>query len=205
MLHRAAAGGPIMTLSHAAQSGAHSYAVRNLDFYPTPREAVTALLTVEKLPYNLWDVAAGNGGIVRPLRESGYQVIASDIVERDFKLNFTSDFLTTTEAPAGVETIVCNPPYRLAQQFVTHALELVPRVIMLLRLAFLESERRAPILDGGQLARVHIFRNRLPMMHRDGWTGPRASSAIAFAWYVWAGDDHVGPATIDRISWEESL
>ena len=53
----------------------------------------------------------------------------------------------------------------------------MPRVVMLLRLAFLESKRRSGILDGGQLARVHVFRNRLPMMHRAGWAGPKASSA----------------------------
>jgi hypothetical protein len=70
---------------------------------------------------------------------------------------------------------------------------------MLLRLAFLESERRSPILDGGQLARVYPFRNRLPMMHRAGWNGPRASSAIAFAWFCW-DRDHRGPTELHRIS-----
>jgi len=38
----------------------------------------------------------------------------------------------------------------------------------------------------------------LPMMHRDGWTGPRAASAIAFAWFCW-DRDHRGPAIVDRI------
>ena len=33
----------------------------------------------------------------------------------------------------------------LAEQFVAHALDLCPRVVMLLRLAFLESERRIGI------------------------------------------------------------
>ena len=64
-------------------------------------------------------------------------------------------------------------------------MRLCPRVIMLLRLAFLESERRTDILDGGRLARVYVFRNRLPMMHRAGWQGRCAASAIAFAWFVW--------------------
>ena len=68
--------------------------------------------------------------------------------------------------------------------------------MILLRLAFLGSARRAPILDTGTLARVHVFRNRLPMMHRAGWTGPRASSATAFAWLVWDREHH-GPATIN--------
>jgi hypothetical protein len=76
----------------------------------------------------------------------------------------------------------------------------VPLVVMLLRLAFLESVRRAPLLDTGMLARVHVFANRLPLMHREGWTGNRASSAIAFAWFIFSRD-HRGPATIDRIRW----
>src|SRR5262249_4696146 len=57
-----------------------------------------------------------------------------------------------------------------------HAMGPCPLVIMLLRLNFLESERRRHILDGGRLARIHVFRNRLQGMHRVNWTGPRASS-----------------------------
>jgi hypothetical protein len=72
---------------------------------------------------------------------------------------------------------------------------------MLLRLTFLESERRRGILEGrAGLMRVHVFRNRLPMMHRDGWDGPRASSSTAHAWFVWHRE-HTGPATLHRISW----
>jgi hypothetical protein len=37
------------------------------------------------------------------------------------------------------------------------------------------------------------------MMHRDGWQGPRASSAMAFAWYCW-DRDHRGPPIFNRIS-----
>jgi hypothetical protein len=44
-----------------------------------------------------------------------------------------------------------------------------------------------------------VFRNRIPMMHRDGWAGPRASSAMPFAWFVW-DRDHRGPPTISRLS-----
>jgi hypothetical protein len=28
----------------------------------------------------------------------------------------------------------------------------------------------------GQLARVYVFRKRLPMMHRDGWEGRKSNS-----------------------------
>ena len=93
-----------------------------------------------------------------------------------------------------------NPPFKLASEFVAHAIELCPKVVMLLRLAFLESERRTSILDGGKLARVHVFRNRLPMMHRAGWQGPRASSSTAFAWLMWDAEHH-GPTELHKLSW----
>jgi len=72
---------------------------------------------------------------------------------------------------------------------------------MLLRLAFLESERRCSILEGRGLARVHVFRKRLPMMHRDQWAGRKANSGMAFAWMIWKRG-YAGPTVIDRISWE---
>ena len=39
------------------------------------------------------------------------------------------------------------------------------------------------------------------MMHRAGWEGRKANCGMAFAWFVW-DRSHVGPTTIDRISWE---
>jgi hypothetical protein len=156
------------------------YAERGFDCYETPAEAVHALLRVEELPHHIWEPAAGRGAIVDVLRAAGHTVIASDLIDYGAPLDFQRDFLTETVAPAGVEYVITNPPFRLAEQFVAHALELCPRVVMLLRLAFLESERRSPILDTGSLARIHVFKKRLPTMHRNGWTGSKASSADLF-------------------------
>ncbi len=192
-----------MTLNHAAQSGSHSYEDRDKDFYETPVVATAALLRVEKLPLIIWEPAAGNGAIVRVLRAAGHDVVTSDIVERDFSLGFVADFLTVPRVPYGVETIITNPPYRWAELFVDKALRVCPKVIMLLRLAFLESEKRSYILEGRGLKHIYVFRNRLPMMHREGWEGPKASSGMAFAWYVW-DRNWKGSTTIQRISWEKT-
>jgi hypothetical protein len=184
----------------------HSYAERGYDLYETPAEITRALLKVEPLPHKIWEPAAGRGAIVNILRSAGYQVVASDIVDHGAP-PFTPpgylnrDFLKEHAAPVGCECVCTNPPYRLAEQFVRHALELAPKVVMLLRLAFLESERRRDILESGKLARVLVFRNRPKMMHRDGWAGPKTNSAVAFAWYVW-DNAHDGPTTLHRISWE---
>jgi hypothetical protein len=192
-----------MTLSHAAQSGQHSHAERGLDLYETPPCAVEALLQVEQLPPCVWELAAGRGAIVNVLRAHGHSVIASDIIDYDFPLDFVADFLTTTEMPTGCGAIITNAPFRIIAKFTRHALDLAPHVYLLCRLGFLETNGRTDILERRGLARVHVFRNRLPMMHRDGWAGPRASSAIAFGWFCW-DRDHVGPAVIDRISWNKS-
>jgi hypothetical protein len=187
-------------LDHAAGSGRLPLVERGADLYETPPCATEALLRVERLPHRVWEPAAGRGAITRILRNAGHAVIASDVIDYG-DLHFVRDFLAESKMPAACEAIVTNPPYQLADEFAQHALDLAPKVYLLLRLAFLESSRRTSILEGRGLRAVHVFRKRLPMMHRDDWTGPRASSAIAFAWFYWNRNHH-GPAVIDRISWE---
>jgi hypothetical protein len=181
----------------------HAYAERGRDCYATPLCAARALIAAEgaALPSRVWEPCAGTGGIATALRAGGYAVICSDIAEQGFPLHFVADFFATKEAPVATSGIVSNPPYRWANKFVEHALALSPYVALLLRLAFLESVRRSAILEGAGLCRVHVFKRRLPFMHRANWTGPRASSAIPFAWFVWSRG-HRGPAAIDRIDWE---
>jgi hypothetical protein len=188
-----------MTAAGIAQRA--PFADRGHDLYETPTVAVEALLRVEPLPHYLWECAAGRGNIVNVLRAAGHMVLASDLVDYGDPTHFARrDFLMERKAPEGCEAIITNPPYKLAEEFVAHALDLCPLVVMLLRLAFLESERRRGILEGRGLARVHVFRNRLPMMHRDGWDGPRASFTVAYAWFVWSRG-HRHPAMLNRISW----
>lgn len=177
---------------------------RGNDLYETPEVAVHALLANEFVPNCVWEPCCGPGAIARVLRLSGRTVFASDIVNYDTKeQNGVTDFFKATSAPSEFDAIVTNPPFSKAEDFVAHGLALAPRVIMLLRLAFLESERRRRILDTGNLVRVHVFRNRLPMMHRDGWEGPKASSGMAFAWFVFMRDYH-GPIELRRISWKHA-
>jgi hypothetical protein len=180
---------------------------RGNDLYESPPEAVTALMRAERLPKVIWEPACGPGVIVRTLRAAGHQVYATDLVDYDSPDQDCHgwDFLSERQLPIGVEAIITNPPFKNANEFVSHALELCPKVMMLLRLAFLESQKRAPILDGGHLARVHVFRNRLPMMHRAGQgiaeTEKQSSSALAFAWFCW-DRNHQGPTELHRLSWE---
>ncbi len=178
---------------------------RGDDLYESPPVAVEALLRVEQLPHHIWEPACGPGSIVRVLRKAGHTVWATDLVEYGCPdSEYGVDFLMERQARVDVEAIVTNPPFKLAGEFVEHSLALAPKVYMLLRLAFIESTRRTPILDSGHLARVHVFKNRLPMMHRAGrgtQVAKTNSSAMAFAWFCW-DRAHVGPTELNRISWE---
>jgi hypothetical protein len=161
------------------------YAERGHDLYETPPGAVHALLAQERLTGGIWECACGPGAIVRVLRAAGHHVIATDLV--DYGCTDSTggvDFLQQRSAPEGVTTILTNPPFSFADEFARHALTLAPRVVMLLRLLFLESQGRGDILEGGRLARVYIFRNRV-QTHRDGWEGEKSSTPMALAWYVW--------------------
>lgn len=190
----------------ATGNAMHALSERGNDLYQSPPEAVRALLKAENVPQRVWEPACGPGSIVRVLRESGRDVLATDLVdyatpEQDaFGVDFLIPGIAETHNDGG-RGIVTNPPFKNAHEFVERSLQFAPYVAMLLRLAFLESEKRRSILDNGRLSRVHVFRNRLPMMHREGWTGPTASSATPFAWFIW-DRSHKGPTELHRISWE---
>jgi hypothetical protein len=166
---------------HAANAGRHAYADRGFDHYPTPQMAVRALLTIEAPLGDILEPCAGRGGITMPLREAGYTVHAFDLFDWGCPdCSAGADFFTTKEAPAGARTAIFNPPFRWAAGFVRHALELVPTVISLQRLAFLESEARSDLIDDGPLARVHIFKKR----DASRWLGRPASHVVGVFWMV---------------------
>ena len=191
-------------LDHSCQVNRAPLIERRGDCYDTPAVAVHALLKVEQLPHRIWEPACGTGNIVNVLRTAGHDVIATDLNDRGCPDSGSRlDFLLPMLSRVDCDAIVTNPPFALAEEFVAIALERAPLVIMLLRLAFIESERRSPILDTGKLARIHVFSRRLPMMHRAGWEGRKGNSGMAFAWFVW-NQAHTGPTTIDRIQWKES-
>ena len=145
----------------------HALSERGDDLYETPAVAVKALLRHERLPHRLWEPACGPGNIVNVLRAAGHEVIGSDLVDYGDPTHFyRRDFLLERKAPDGCEGIVTNPPFKLAEEFVAHALDLSSAGdVVAPRLSWRASA--APrILEGRGLARIHVFRNRFPMMHR---------------------------------------
>src|SRR5262249_17487365 len=117
-------------LDHSCQVQRHPLAERGNDLYETPAVAVKALLRVEHLPHRLWGRGWGRGAIVRPLRAAGHEV-PSDLVDCGNPTHFYRRDFVMEKLPTGCGAIVTNPPYKLAEEFAAHAIEICPLVVML--------------------------------------------------------------------------
>jgi hypothetical protein len=192
------------------QPGMHPYSERSADLYETPREATEALLRAEMwLPSEIWEPCAGRGAISRVLKEAGHNVLSSDICAyegADHDIATPFDFLKVASRLDGKfpgTKIVTNPPFKLANQFIRHALKLDCDTYVLLRLMALEGAGRSDLIDK-HLRRVWVGIERLPPMHREGWAGAKVtSSPVAYAWFCFSPKPRPAgsPAELRRISW----
>jgi hypothetical protein len=205
-------------LRAAIGTASASKADRGDNFYQTPPEATRTLLAFESFSSTVWEPACGLNAIGRILEDVDYEVILSDLVDRgcanrDGELQAVGDFLASRkdEAVDGPD-IVSNPPYgEVLNDFVAHALrEHRPgKMALLLNLNFLcgfADEARNFVMDENPPARVYVFKRRLPMMHREGWDGKKASSRMNTAWFVWElqDDGTYGTETvIHRVDWRD--
>ena len=186
---------------HAVGTNTATKDERGDDLYETPIEAVRALLALESFVTHVWEPSVGRGAILRPLEAAGYDVRISDAVDRgiaskDGECQEVGDFLlmrADEDFAAGMRSgpdIVTNPPYGIANAYIAHALrEFRPgKMAMLLNLNFLagfDDPDRCFCMDENPPSRIYVFTRRLPMMHRDGWEGNKASSQMNTAWFVW--------------------
>ena len=121
----------------------HSSTAREqLDFYATDPIASEWLIKLEQLNHRIWEPACGQGHLAKVFQAHGYEVTATDLVDRGYGLG-GKDFLACETTFDG--DIVTNPPYSLAKEFIEHALALVPvgnKVCMFLKVTFLEGKSR---------------------------------------------------------------
>lgn len=164
----------------------------SLDFFPTPPWATRALV-VEVLPRVLsgqhicmaWDPACGEGHMVEVLQETIAIVRGSDVF--DYGRGYSvADFLDRdTRLTPPADLICTNPPFNAAVKFALRALdEANVAVALLLRTAWIEGEARYESLFRDRPPTVFApFVERVPMV--KGRWDPNASTATAYAWFVW--------------------
>jgi hypothetical protein len=196
-------------------------AERGNNLYETPPEAMRTLLSFMRFSKRVLEPACGKGAISRMLEDAGYEVELADLVDygtatKDGELQRVENFLQSALPAEGDRPdIVTNPPYGTdLNAFVAHALRAhrPRRMALLLNLNFLcgfEDENRNYAMDECPPAQILVFKRRLPMMHRDGWDGPEASSRMNTAWFVWklrpqpdGTEAYDGPTDMLRVDWK---
>jgi hypothetical protein len=150
------------------------------DYYPTPEYVTRDLLEREKFIGNIWEPACGDGAIARVFTEYGFDVIATDLIDRGYGEG-GRDFLKENRR---VNNIVTNPPYSLGEKFVRHSLELADsKVAMFLKLVFPEGQSRRKMFETTPLARVWVYSKRVTQ-HRNG-EDKQYTGMMCFAWFIW--------------------
>lgn len=158
------------------------------DFYGTPIEEVENILRVENLKEPILDPCCGTGNMQQALFNSGYRnYIATDLIDRDFgqpNLDFLSDDYPYTE---GIESIIINPPFKYAQEFVEKAIKIAKdKVIVLARIQFLEGIKRYDgIFKENPPTRTYIYVDRIGCAKNNDFINNGKGNSMVYAWYVW--------------------
>ena len=159
------------------------------DFYATEPLATVLLCEKEKFSPTVWEPCVGMGHIAEVLKQQGYEVVCSDIVDRGYPKTQIMDFLCAETIGGGgnQNDIVTNPPYKLAAQFVKRALDISAvgvKVAMFLKIQFLESQERWELFKEYPIKTVYVATKRLKCA-KDGKFDETESSAMCYAWFVW--------------------
>lgn len=176
----------------------HLWARDEHDYYCEPKWCSERLFEVEKFEGDIWDCAAGMGRIVNSALSAGLGAYGSDLVQRDVAHYAWApiDFLRCTK-PWG-QNIVSNPPFKIAEAFVKHALELAPKkVAMLLPANWVLGDKRSRWLELTPLARIYFITPRPSMPPGavvEAGVEP-GGGTVDFAWFVWSRG-RIGPADV---------
>lgn len=161
-------------------SGSRKYS----DFYETPYSMTRRFLESlpDLLPTTGWlEPAAGDGAIVKIVKEKGYRIDSYDI-------NQGVDFLAM-DGVGQYKVVITNPPYSLAYEFIQKAKKVSSSKIMfLLPLSYLHGYQRYCNVWKDQefpLSSIYVF-VRYPLLgdplREDG---KYRTGMQVYAWFVW--------------------
>jgi len=162
------------------------------DWYVEPAWCVHALARHISWHGKIHDPCCGMGTI--PLASNG---TGADLVDRGYGYP-VRDYLADTRI---YDNIITNPPYRIAQDIIEHALGQVRyRVAALVQTKFLSSQRRYKLFTRPGMEKVIMFSKRPSMPPGEMLIAHgediRGGGSIDYCWAVW-NTQYTGPCAIE--------
>lgn len=156
------------------------------DYYATDPIAIDALIEGGAiLNEPLYECSCGEGHLSERLKQHGYKVISSDLIDRGYGKG-NVDFLKLNKKIKG--DIITNPPYKYAEEFIRKAMELLEdnnNAYFLLKLQFLEGKRRGELFKEFPFKTLFVSRSRILCAKNGEFEKMKASggSAVAYGWF----------------------
>ena len=154
------------------------------DFYATDPKALRILFDEGgyKFPSNnILEPCAGMGHLSEVLKSYGYNVTSYDLIDRGYCP--IKNFFDIDKFDGSICT---NPPYKLAQACVEHAMEIIPEgqeVVMYLKLTFLEGKARKQMYKKCPLKTLYVMSERCGCA-KNGDPKYFGGGAVAYGFFV---------------------
>ena len=154
--------------------------INGTDHYQSPPSALDPILPYLPKHKVIWEIAQGEGNFTRYLRDKGYTIIGTDILEG-------VDFLdrgTWGQSPTilDADIIITNPPYSLKDEFIAQCYELGKPFALLMPLTALEGIKRQALYKRYGVDLI-FFTKRVKYTRPDLDTRD-SSPSFASAWYL---------------------
>lgn len=173
-------------------SSNHSEKDRQLnDYYATDPHALEIFLDKIyedkiELHNKIWECACGEGHLSEVLKEKGYDVASTDLVDRGYGDDYF-DFLKYESLYPLELDILTNPPYKYAKEFVEKALEIQGNgyyTVMFLKIQFLEGQARQELFKKYPPKYVYVNSAR-QLCAMNGEFEKYNATAMCYCWYIW--------------------
>jgi hypothetical protein len=164
------------------------------DFYSTPEETTRVLLDYLKPILNpnldvIMEPACGEGMMAEVIRRREFKVDATDLYEYEYGHGkWERDFLEMDGVSAS--WIITNPPFNLAEEFITHANILQEKndhgigFAMLLKSNYWHAKTRLSLFQTITPAVI------LPLTWRPRFNSEQKAPILDMAWNIWTKKDY---------------
>jgi hypothetical protein len=165
----------------------------NNDYYATPISSTEALLENIQFKGDFIEPCVGGGHIAEVIKKyyPENKVYGLDLVDRGYPGTVVANFLEYDFNNQKFDSIITNPPYSLAQEFLEKSMTILNKngkIAMFLKIQFLEGAKREKMFKKYPPRYVYVFtkrqnpwRNGSPLDEK----GKPWSSTMCFAWFVW--------------------